>query len=46
MPDEIMTTITIRISKDEKDRLKDKADIEDLTMSQIIRKAIRQYLSE
>ena len=39
-----MDTITIRISQEEKDLIKQAAKEADLSMSQFIRKAIREYL--
>jgi predicted transcriptional regulator len=44
MGKENMTTVSIRISQEEKDKLQDLAKNNDLSMSQIIRKALRLYL--
>ena len=41
---ENMSTVSIRISQDEKDKLQQLAKENDLSMSQIIRKALRLYL--
>lgn len=41
-----MTTITIRLPKEEKDKLFEIAKQKDLTASQLIRKAIRLLLEE
>ena len=41
---EIMTSITIRISQEEKAALQDRAKNEDRSVSYLIRQAIRQYL--
>ena len=41
-----MTSITIRIDEDEKKQLMETARAEDLSMSQVIRRAIREYLTE
>ena len=41
---EIMTSITIRISQEEKAALQDRAKSEDRSVSYLIRQAIRQYL--
>lgn len=41
MEKDVMTTISIRISQKEKDRLQEIARGQDLTLSQIIRKAIK-----
>ena len=38
------TTITFRIDKDEKEQLVARAKENDLSMSQIIRRAIKEYL--
>ena len=39
-----MTTISVRISEEEKEKLEQFAKEEDLTMSQVIRKALKEYL--
>ena len=39
-----MTTISVRIDQSEKKKLEEYAKKEDLTMSQIIRKALKEYL--
>ena len=44
MGKENMTTVSIRISQEEKDKLQELARNNDLSMSQIIRKALRLYL--
>lgn len=44
MGKENMTTVSIRISQEEKDKLQGLAKNNDLSMSQIIRKALRLYL--
>jgi predicted transcriptional regulator len=44
MGKENMTTVSIRISQEEKDKLQELAKNNDLSMSQIIRKALRLYL--
>lgn len=41
MEKDVMTTISIRISQKEKDRLQEIARGQDLTLSQLIRKAIK-----
>lgn len=41
---EIMTTISVRLSQEEKDKLQSLAKEQDLSMSHLIRKAIKQYL--
>lgn len=38
-----MTTISVRISQDEKKKIEEYAKKEDLTMSQIIRKALKEF---
>ena len=38
-----MTTISVRISQDEKKKLEEYAKKEDLTMSQVIRKALKEF---
>jgi predicted transcriptional regulator len=40
-----MTTISIRIEEDEKEQLQDYAKEHDLTLSQVIRRAIRDFLA-
>ena len=40
------TTITIRLDENEKERLKEFAQEQDLTVSQIIRKAIKDFLTK
>lgn len=40
-----MTTLTIRLSEEEKQRLIEYADELDLSMSQLVRKALKEYLS-
>ena len=40
-----MTTITIRLSEEEKQRIAEYAEKLDLTMSQLVRKAIKEYLN-
>ena len=44
MGKENMTTVSILISQEEKDKLQELAKNNDLSMSQIIRKALRLYL--
>lgn len=39
-----MTTISVRISEEEKKRIEEYARKEDLSMSQIIRKALKEFL--
>lgn len=39
-----MTTISIRLEEEEKEKLADFAKEHDLTISQIVRKAIKQYM--
>ena len=39
-----MTTISIRIEDDEKERIQEYADEHDLSMSQVIRRAVREFL--
>lgn len=39
-----MTTISIRLEEEEKEKLADFAKKQDLTISQIVRKAIKQYM--
>lgn len=41
-----MTTISVRISEEEKQKLEQLAKKEDLSMSQIIRKALKEYLNK
>lgn len=41
---EAMTTISVRLSQEEKDKLQSLAKEQDLSMSHLIRKAIKQYL--
>lgn len=41
-----MTTISVRINEEEKQKLEQLAKQEDLSMSQIIRKALKEYLSK
>lgn len=38
-----MTTISVRISQDEKKKIEEYAREEDLTMSQVIRKALKEF---
>ena len=38
-----MTTISVRISQDEKQKIEEYARKEDLTMSQVIRKALKEF---
>lgn len=40
------SNITIRINKDDKDKFKDKVDIYNITMSEVIREAIESYLNK
>lgn len=40
-----MTTLTIRLSEEEKQKLIERADELDLSMSQLVRKALKEYLS-
>ena len=40
------SNITIRIYKDDKEKFKDRADKDSQTMSEIIRKAIKEYLDK
>ena len=39
-----MTTISVRMSEEEKEKLEQFAKEEDLTMSQIIRRALKEYM--
>jgi predicted transcriptional regulator len=41
-----MTTISVRLEDSEKEQLKEYADKNDLSMSQVIRKAIKLLISE
>ncbi len=41
-----MTTISIRIEDDEKEQIQKYADEHDLSMSQVIRRAVREFLAE
>lgn len=41
-----MTTLSVRLSEEEKKRLEQYAKKEDLTMSQVIRKALREFLEQ
>ncbi len=41
-----MTNITFRIPEEEKDKIAKYAEENDLTISQIIRKAIKEYLDK
>lgn len=41
-----MTTLSVRLSDEEKKRLEQYAKKEDLTMSQVIRKALREFLEQ
>lgn len=38
-----MTTISVRISQEEKKKIEEYAKKEDLTMSQVIRKALKEF---
>ena len=38
-----MTTISVRINQDEKKKIEEYARKEDLTMSQVIRKALKEF---
>ena len=38
-----MTTITIRLSEEEKQKIAEYAAANDLTMSQVVRKALKKY---
>lgn len=40
-----MTTLTIRLSEEEKQKLIEYAEKLDLSMSQLVRKALKEYLS-
>lgn len=40
-----MTTLTIRLSEEEKQKLIEYAEELDLNMSQLVRKALKEYLS-
>lgn len=40
-----MTTLTIRLSEEEKQKLIEYAEELDLSMSQLVRKALKEYLS-
>lgn len=40
-----MTTLTIRLSEEEKQKLLEYAEEFDLSMSQLVRKALKEYLS-
>ena len=41
-----MTTVSIRIEDEEKEQIQQYADDHDLSMSQVIRRAIREFLAE
>lgn len=41
-----MTSITIRISQEEKDTLEQIAKENDLSLSQVVRKAIKEFLNK
>ena len=41
-----MTTISVRLEDSEKDLLKKYADENDLSMSQVIRKAIKEFIAQ
>ena len=41
-----MTTLSVRISDEEKEKLEQFAKEQDLSMSQIIRKALKMYLDK
>lgn len=41
-----MTTLSVRISDEEKEKLEQFAKEQDLSMSQIIRKALKEYLDK
>ena len=41
-----MTTISVRLEDSEKELLKEYADKNDLSMSQVIRKAIKLFITE
>lgn len=41
-----MTTVSVRLEDNEKDQLKEYADKHDLSMSQVIRKAIKLLIAE
>lgn len=43
---DINTSVSVRISAEEKQALQERAHEEDLTMSQIIRKAIKEFLNK
>jgi len=40
------SNITIRINKNDKDKFKDKVNIYNMTMSEVIREAIENYLNK
>ena len=40
------SNITIRINKNDKDKFKDKVNIHNVTMSEVIREAIENYLNK
>ena len=41
-----MTSITIRISTEEKEKIEQLAKENDLTLSQVVRKAIKEFLKD
>ena len=41
-----MTTISVRLEDSEKELLKEYADKNDLSMSQVIRKAIKEFIAQ
>lgn len=41
-----MATISIRLSEEEKEAIQKYADQEDLSMSQVVRKAVKLFLSQ
>lgn len=46
MKTEITTTMSIRISLEEKEKLQQLAKANDLSLSQLVRKAIKEYLNK
>ena len=41
-----MTTITIRLEESEKQAIADYAEANDLSMSQVVRRALKEYLAK
>ena len=46
MPKENYSTVSVRITTEEKENLMHFCDNNDITMSQVIRKAIKEYLEK